>query len=212
MDIASVAGFRKMRFWRNRDDVTMVRWYRVPVGTPCLPIPSAFMRTDWLEEHPAANPGDPGVLVGEYDGGGKYDRGALPVGWRPPIKFIGTPEQWLQGSEFPRHQPLVWRGGFSTACKAGRGPQGMACAECVECGLVSPIWIADGFADFGGLTQAALVHTEHCEFSSRCVPGPGAPTAAAWEVVPERAFGGLTGGVIYSQDHMVWSGCCPGVV
>lgn len=207
-----VAGFRRIKPWRNRDDTILVRYYRVPWGTEPLPVTSSFMRTDWLPEvlkKAEDNPGEGAVEVGEFTGGGKYDKGGRPAGWRPPTHFIGTEEQWLLGSEFPKHQPLVWRGGFSTACRAPDKPEGQACATgCDQCPLVSPIWIADSFEDFAGFTQGVLVQTQGCEFSTKCVPGPGAPTAAAWEVVPEESFGGLTGGVIHSRGNLTWSGCC----
>lgn len=197
-----------MRFWRDRDTVTKVRWYRVPADTPCLPIPHAFMRTDWLPTKFEDNPGEGAVLVGEYTRGGQYDKGALPVGWRPPTHYVGTPEQWLDGSTFPANPPLVWRGGFSTACKAKDKPEGMACETgCPVCPVVSPIWTME-FADFAGFSAVPLVHTVGCEFSSRCVAGPDCETAAAWEVIPEMDFGGLTGAVIKTKGDLTWSSCC----
>lgn len=188
----------------------LVRYYRVPKGNPVLPIPHAFMTQENWDRKQSSKLEDSDTVVGELMAYYRYDKGRLPTRWRRPTKYIGTPEQWLQGSESTRHQPLVWRGEFSVECRGeAPNPQGMACAKCEECGLTSPIWMVDGFEDFAGLTQAAVVYRGGCEWNSKCV-APG--TAAAWEVMPEESFGGLTGGVIYSTSPMVWSGCCKEIV
>jgi len=201
-----------MRFYNNRSDKSRVRWYRVPDGTPALPIPHSFTHTTWLPESWLPNPGEPGCDVGEFKGMRKYDKGALPIGWRPPTKFIGTPEQWLNGSVYPTDQPLAWDGEFSLACKPTDHPQGRACATCRYCGhRISAVWNMEPFPDFASLSVQPLIWRSECVFNNQCVVEPDicpVPTAAAWELEGVEGIPGMSGGIVTYQGSGKWSTCC----
>ena len=219
-----VCGKWAMKFWENSNDLVSVRWYRVPDGTPALPFAHRFMHSSWdagmfrpkqfgmQGRDFLVQPGEQGLAVGELADRLAYDAGALQVGWRPPTKWIGNRRQWVEGSTVGVDQPLVWRGGWSSACKTPDVPPvGMACATgCPVCPRISPVWIV-ATPDFAGFSQCAIVKREGCEFTSACAPAPGCPTgtAAAWQVVVDP-FGGLTGGVVAIRPNGTWSTCCNG--
>lgn len=217
MDAARVCGKFWLKPYANRPEVILCRTYRVPDDTPELPFAHRFLLPEWDGKEFEITPPE-GNLVGFLPKRVRYDRGVAPVGWRNPAGpgghgFIGTEQQWSEGSLFPMNPPLVWRGGFSTACTANPNAQGAACATgCELCPRVSAIWIADGFANFAGLTQGAMVKKEGCQFDTLCVPAPYCPTgtAAAWQVVLENPVGGLTGGVMAWRGGSEWSTCCKG--
>lgn len=60
-------------------------------------------------------PGQVGVLPSTN----RYSKGALPLGWAPNGSYVGTPEQWLLGSEIEDEPPLLWGfNGQSVDCAA----------------------------------------------------------------------------------------------
>jgi hypothetical protein len=210
--VVRTCGIKHVKFWKNRGDGVKVRVYRVPWDTDPLPIAHAFMHTDWL---PLVNDQEPEEIpaqVGMYQKGFKYDKGATPPLWRPPTHYIGTEEQWQQGSEFPRHQPLEWCGGFSKDCKKADEPLDKQCLRaCEQCPETSSVWLVDGFEDFGSLHCSAVCQTHGCEFSNSVVTGiHDSPqgTAAAWEVIMPHGVGPLTNGVVAFVGNDTWSTCC----
>lgn len=217
VDIARVCGQFQVKPWANRPDLVTVRVYRVPDDTPALPFAHRFLLPDWDGMEFAYDPlEDPGITqpaIGFRPKRVRYDQGALPAGWRPPTGWIGTESQWLNGSVYPADQPLVWQGGFSTACRAVCAvPPGKACATgCDQCPLVSELWCVSGFTDFAGLQETVICKREGCYFSSECVPAAGCPTGTspAWQVVLDQPFAGLTNAALPWRGAD-WNNCCPG--
>lgn len=212
-----MCGTFRVKPWANRPDTVLVRTYRVPDDTPALPFAHRFLLPDWdgqeFEYDPSGDPGITQPAIGFRPKRVRYDRGALPAGWRPPTHFIGSEDQWLNGSIWPRDQPLEWHGGFSTACRAACAViEGEACGTgCDQCPLVSELWCVGGFDDFAGLTETVVCKREGCMFSSECVPAGGCPTGTspAWQVVYEESFAGL------DPAALPWRGrdfnnCCRG--
>jgi hypothetical protein len=230
IDVVTVCGYFKLKAWANRADTVRVRLYRVPLGTPALPIPHRFFHPMWDNSISSGRdlsglkrmsvtvePGEPGYPIGLAGKPEKYYKGAAPAGWRPPTHYIGTPEQWLEGSVFGVDEPLVWRGGFSEDCKRLCGPDqdtipvGFACGEgCTECPLVSELWCVSDFEAFANLDEAIVVKREGCVFSTECVVTEKCPkgTAAAW-VVDVDEFAGLTRAALPWRNGE-WSSCCRG--
>lgn len=222
VDVVPVCGVWRLKAWANRGDAVPVRWYRVPYGTPALPIPHAFFHPDWdpsvssgrdrsglKRKSVTVEPGQPGFPVGVVSKRVRYDRGALQAGWRPPTHFIGTPEQWLSGSVFGRDNPLTWRGGFSEECRQLCQPQeGEACAlGCDEAPLSCPVWCVQGFQAFAGLDEAVIAKRPGCLYSSECVASEAGPAPGVWEVILPESFGGLSNAYVWWQGSS-WSTCC----
>lgn len=224
VDRRTHCGLQWVKFWSNSDVLTLIRWYRVPEGTPALPFPHRFLSTDYegrilpvgrrvglLGFDNLVEPGQPGAPVGMVHRSQKYNKGALPAGYTPPTGWIGSLRQWQDGSILGVDPPLVWDGPFTSGCKAPLDPNAQACATgCDRAPLVSAIWLMEPFAPFGGLQPTALVKREGCDFASTCVPGGqcAAGTAAAWQVIPEIDRAGVVGGVISYKRSNLWSNGC----
>lgn len=217
VDEQRVCGYYWVKPWANLPDLVLVRTYRVPDDTPALPFAHRFLFPQDDGAEFAINPPEGGgpnaPLVGFLHKMVRYYRGTPPAGWRPPTHFIGTLSQWQEGSLWPANQPLEWHGSFSTACKeACVVEEGEACGtECLECPLVSELWCVSGFDDFAGFTETVITKREGCYFSSECVPVEGCPsgTSAAWQVVYDQPFAGITPAALpwRGQD---WNNCCRG--
>lgn len=217
VDSQRVCGYFWVKPWRNRPDLVLVRTYRVPDDTPALPFAHRFLMPQDDGAEFAINPPEGGgpnaPLVGFLHKMVRYDKGAPPPGWRPPTHYVGTLEQWQEGSVWPRDQPLDWQAGFSTACRAAcAAAEGEACGVgCDQCPLVSELWCISGFEDFAGLTEAVVTKRQGCYFSTECVPcgDSGYLTSPAWSVSYPTPFAGLTPAALpwRGQD---WNNCCQG--
>lgn len=225
VDVVRVCGVYQARAWANREDSVPIRFYRVPLDTPALPFAHRFLHPDWDDSNASGRdryglkglsrtvqPGRPGMPVGVQVPKVRYDRGALQTGWRPPTHFIGTERQWTEGSIFPADQPLVWRGGWSTACRQlCQVERGEACAtDCDVIEPLCPIWCLTGLESFAGLGEAVLTKKPGCMFNTHCVYTPAGATAAAWEVVLPEEFAGLTGAYLWGRPDGRLSSCCDG--
>jgi hypothetical protein len=223
--VLSTAGWHEMQFWANKQERCPVRWYRVPLDTPALPFPHYFLAPgmdgrllggknrvglEGLEFY--VPPGDPGMPVGCHHKLIKYDKGTLPAGWHRPTRWIGTLRQWQQGSTVGRDRPLIFQGYCSTGCFPVTNPNAQACATgCEVAPLISPVWLMEDVDNFAGLSPVALVKQDGCVFSNAPVPDgtlANAPTAAAWQVVPDSDAGGVGPGVIAHTGVGQWGSCC----
>lgn len=98
-----------MRFFRDRPDLTPVRWYFVPEGTPWIPHPHRFLSPDW-ETDPKGN-----VEAGcSWEITQPWVNGSLPPGHQPAQagdRPCGPADIWRHGQ--PTHTmnpPVDWAG------------------------------------------------------------------------------------------------------
>jgi hypothetical protein len=120
IDVQTFGHRRRVKFWRDADTLVWMRWYRVPYGTPVLPIPHTFMFLTGVAGYQQTGPfaGEAGV---DPDGE-RYYSGARPIGFAPDGSYVGTSEQWLRGSLTALPVDLT---GQTLACLAQLGRIGL---------------------------------------------------------------------------------------
>jgi hypothetical protein len=82
-----------VKFWVNRPETVRIRWYRVPRGTPALPIPTVFSSSIWHYEPGLDDPED--GEAGELYQQTRWDDGVPWIDRPPPTHFCGRPEAWM---------------------------------------------------------------------------------------------------------------------
>jgi hypothetical protein len=116
VDVMTYGHTMSARFWRDSPVTTRVRWYRVPVGTPCLPFWHCFkyLRSRFIQEQEDPQPDEAGMVTSTES----YYRGMRPLSWAPNGTWVGSLRRWQEGSDARDHN-LTW----------GFAGQSLQCAE-----------------------------------------------------------------------------------
>lgn len=180
----------RVRFYADTDADTEVTWYRVPDGTPCLPLATLFGSANWEQPNGPRS----GMAFG-YVGQGEqlsadrpWRNGSAPFGpGTPPGHFCGTPEQWLGDLVLSRDGTAPVDGaGRPLCCGFVPPPPADPCPNCsgssrasylVTCAV--PISAAHAVARLGGLQRVDRVTGFPCLWRGPLnVPTP----AIQWQI------------------------------
>lgn len=118
IDVARVCGVYAAKFYRDDDRVQNIRYYRVPNGTPALPVPTLFGHPNWIMNNDEFEP-DEGT-AGVFQGQVSYSKGQRPALWSPDGHYCGPDTVFVNGGLSNVHASLVWTEfEFSTCCLFG---------------------------------------------------------------------------------------------
>src|SRR5262249_18245821 len=92
MDLVRSCYRTKMRWGDTDDTIVDVRWFRVPPGTPCFPVPHHFGSLNW-QVGEELDPAGPGEVVGAPR---PWFNGATPP-WPVPTRHCGADALWIDG-------------------------------------------------------------------------------------------------------------------
>lgn len=190
----------KVRIFRDSNVEVTLRWFRVPFGTPFLPVPHYWACKLY-----------------------RYDR-------TPPTNGIGelTQEVSKHGKGFPPNKISKWLGSddwwkngvpFAAVGGAVQSRPGLCSPDCVQpicvtaCsqGAEMPwLYMMDDFPTFAGIKPAPLVRQGDCTYSSNGVVTPGCPegTSTAWLIQPDTVIPGLDAGILFEYSPGIFTSCC----
>lgn len=115
VDVTRTCGIHRVRFFLDSDAFSVIRYYRVPAGTPFLPIPSRFSDPTHCADSEDRDDDVPGVVGVERNY--TYDKGARPAYWAPRAgQYCGDPTQWLNGCLTSDPDPVWLPWGISLCC------------------------------------------------------------------------------------------------
>jgi hypothetical protein len=189
----------KATIFADDDTEVTLRWFRVPFGTPFLPVPHLWAGKPWRFDRTPPTLG-PGELTQTPT---RVVKGFPPV---TPSQWLGADSWWEKGVPFAAiGGPVQSRPGVCVPPL-----QGLCATGCESVEQLAIVWSMAPFPPFAGVSPQTLVQQTGCTFTSDAtddVIGCPEGTSRAWLVDLPVRVNGLTSQIITERDPHLYSSC-----